>query len=85
MEIINVAGLKSHLSEVLARVSEKGESVVIGRYGVPVARIMPVEEPTRGSARKVGFAKHLLMSKESILQKQVDLPADDDTLSGFYS
>ena len=85
MEFINVAGLKSHLSEVLARVSEKGESVVIGRYGVPVARIMPVEEPTEGSVRKVGFGKHLLMSRESIVQNQVDSPTDDDTLSGFYS
>ncbi|HEY7771543.1 MAG TPA: type II toxin-antitoxin system prevent-host-death family antitoxin [Marinagarivorans sp.] len=82
MEIINIAGLKSHLSEVIGKVSETGESVVIGRYGVPVARIVPFEAEPK--VRTIGFAKHLLMSNAKTMQQQVDAPVDDETMNGFY-
>jgi prevent-host-death family protein len=37
---INVHEAKTHLSAILARV-ERGESIVIARAGVPVARLEP--------------------------------------------
>lgn len=42
---------KTHLSRILAR-AERGEDVVIARDGKPIARLVPVEEPT---VRPVGF------------------------------
>jgi len=34
---------KTHLSELLRRV-EKGESITITKYGVPIARLVPMAE-----------------------------------------
>jgi prevent-host-death family protein len=46
-EIINVHAAKTHLSKLLERV-ERGEEIVIGRAGRPIARIVPyVEVPRR--------------------------------------
>ena len=46
-EIVNVHAAKTHLSKLLERV-ERGEEIVIGRAGRPVARIVPyVEVPRR--------------------------------------
>jgi len=83
MDLINIAGLKSHLSEVIGRVSETGKPVIIGRYGVPVAKIVPIEQPS--AERVVGFGKHLSMAKPEIIQQQESEPLDEDTLNGFYS
>ena len=40
MEQINVHAAKTHLSQLLER-AERGEQVVIARYGKPVAKIVP--------------------------------------------
>jgi prevent-host-death family protein len=52
--IVNVHDAKTHLSRLLERV-QRGEEVVIGKGGRPVARLVPVEgaaEPrVPGSAR----------------------------------
>ena len=37
---------KTHLSELLRRV-EKGESITITKHGVPVARLVPVDQSRR--------------------------------------
>jgi len=82
MKLVNIADLKSHLSDVIAKVNATGNPVVIGRYGKPVAKLIPfsVEEKTRN----VGFGKHLVMTNISDLQHQVDEPVDTETLEGFY-
>ena len=41
--IVNVHEAKTHLSRLLERV-EKGEEVIIGRSGRPVARLVPYSE-----------------------------------------
>jgi prevent-host-death family protein len=52
--IVNVHEAKTHLSRILDRVI-RGEEVVIGKAGRPVARIVPVHRKTQrrapGSAR----------------------------------
>jgi prevent-host-death family protein len=42
MQSYNVAEAKSHLSEILAQVSE-GHEVVLTRRGKPIARLVPME------------------------------------------
>ena len=52
--IVNVHEAKTHLSRLLERV-RRGEEVVIGKAGRPVARLVPSEQaqarPAPGSAR----------------------------------
>ena len=45
--VVKVAEAKAHLSELLSRV-ERGEEFVIARGNTPVARLMPLEEKSRG-------------------------------------
>ncbi|MGF1661594.1 MAG: type II toxin-antitoxin system Phd/YefM family antitoxin [Kineosporiaceae bacterium] len=42
----NVHEAKTHLSRILERVAH-GEEIVISRAGTPVARIVPIERPSR--------------------------------------
>ena len=52
--IVNVHEAKTHLSRLLERV-RRGEEIVIGKGGRPVARLVPIEQAqtrrTPGSAR----------------------------------
>ena len=82
MELVNIANLKSHLSDVIAKVTKTGNAVIIGKYGKPVAKIIPFSEEKQ--TRSLGFGKHLTMTDTSNLQNQIDEPADEETLEGFY-
>ena len=82
MEIVNIANLKSHLSDVIEKVNKTGKTVIIGKYGKPVAKIIPFTEEKK--SRSPGFGKHLTMTNISDLQSQVDEPVDAETLEGFY-
>lgn len=44
MEIVNVYEAKTQLSRLLDR-AHAGEEIVIGRAGVPVARLVPLASP----------------------------------------
>ncbi len=46
MATIGSYALKTHLAALLRRV-EAGEALTITRHGLPVARIVPIEEPVR--------------------------------------
>jgi prevent-host-death family protein len=46
--LVNVGQAKTELSKLLARV-EAGETVEIARDGVPVARLVRIEQPTSGA------------------------------------
>lgn len=82
MDLMNIAELKSHLSEVISKVNQTGDAVVIGKYGKPIAKIIPFTE--ENYERKIGFAKHLLVTELTDLQDQIDAPTDSETLGGFY-
>jgi len=83
MNIVNIADLKAHLSGVIAKIMKTGDPIIIGRYGKPVAKIIPYTET--GKKRVLGFGKHLLMTNIPGLQEQVDEPLDPETMDGFYS
>lgn len=51
---VNVHQAKTHLSSLLERV-ERGEEIVIGRSGKPVARLVPYKKP--GRTRRPGAWK----------------------------
>ena len=81
MDLINIAELKSHLSEVISKVNQTGDAVVIGKYGKPIAKIIPFTEEKK--ERKMGFATHLLETELRQLQAQVDAQTDRETLDSF--
>jgi prevent-host-death family protein len=51
--VVNVQEAKTGLSKILRRV-EAGEEVVIARDGVPIVRLVPIDEP---APRPVGFVQ----------------------------
>ena len=55
MKSLNVAELKSHLSEYLESV-ESGEEITLCRRNVPIAKIVPISTP-RKNQTKLGWCK----------------------------
>ena len=51
MQIINISDAKSSLSSLIAKV-EKGQKIIIGKAGKPVAMLVPYRADT--SPRKLG-------------------------------
>ena len=52
MKVFNIHEAKTHLSRLLEGVAQ-GESFVIAKAGVPVAKLIPVDAPR--SAKRIGF------------------------------
>jgi prevent-host-death family protein len=73
---VNIHEAKTHLSRLLQRVAE-GEEVTIARAGVPVARLVAVEN--KKSVRPMGFARG-----EIWMADDFDAPLPDDLLAAFY-
>jgi prevent-host-death family protein len=73
---VNIHEAKTHLSRLLQRVAE-GEEVTIARAGVPVARLVAVENKKR--VRPMGFARD-----EIWIADDFDAPLPDDLLAAFY-
>lgn len=49
--ILNVHEAKTHLSRILEDV-RAGEEIILAKRGVPIAKLVPVEEPSK---RRLGF------------------------------
>ncbi len=56
VRLVNIYDAKTNLSKLLADV-ERGEEVLIGRAGEPIARLSPIEK----SRREIGFAEGLIV------------------------
>ncbi|MCU1297245.1 MAG: hypothetical protein JWO91_1523 [Acidobacteriaceae bacterium] len=73
---VNIHEAKTHLSRLLQRVAQ-GEEVTIARAGVPVARLVAVENKPK--IRPLGFARGAVWVAEDF-----DAPLPADLLAGFY-
>jgi prevent-host-death family protein len=76
MTEVNIHEAKTHLSRLLQRVAE-GEEITIARAGVPVARLVAVEQ--KKSVRPMGFARG-----EIWIADDFDDRLPDDLLAEFY-
>ncbi len=47
MKRVNIHEAKTHLSALLTQVEQRSEHILICRYNIPVAEIVPVERKTR--------------------------------------
>jgi prevent-host-death family protein len=52
MRTVGAYELKTHASELLDA-AERGESITVTRRGVPVARLIPLEQPDKRAANSV--------------------------------
>ena len=63
MEVVNVHQAKTHLSKLL-KVVEQGQEVVIGRSGVPIARLVPWIRPAPSVAAPGAMRGEIVLSDE---------------------
>jgi prevent-host-death family protein len=61
--LVNVHDAKTNLSKLLAQV-EAGEEVVIGRNGVPVARLVKIADATRRRRRSGALKGRIWISPD---------------------
>jgi prevent-host-death family protein len=73
MSTYNLNHAKTHLSSLLEAV-QKGEDIIISRYGVPIARLTAIKKPEK---RKLGF--YPIQFKSDLLEH-----TDSDILESFY-
>ncbi|HEX4080205.1 MAG TPA: type II toxin-antitoxin system prevent-host-death family antitoxin [Rhizomicrobium sp.] len=64
MRIINIHEAKTHLSRLIDRAAQ-GESFVIAKAGKQMVKVIPLDAPAHGQARRVGF-----------LSEQIAVPDD---------
>ena len=68
MEIVNIHEAKTRLSKLLQQVS-RGEPFIIAKAGQPIAKVISVDSPEPGQARRLGF-----------LAGEIDVPDDFDRM-----
>ena len=68
METVNIHEAKTHLSRLVARAA-KGEGFVIAKAGKPLVKVVPLDAPGAGQARRTGF-----------LEGQLEIPDDFDSM-----
>jgi prevent-host-death family protein len=71
--LVNVHEAKTHLSRLLQDV-ERGEEILIGRAGEPIARLSPV----RKDKRELGFARGQIWIADDFDE------TPDDIIEDFY-
>jgi prevent-host-death family protein len=70
MRTVNIHEAKTHLSRLLDRAA-KGEPFIIAKAGKPMVKVVPLETPEAGPARRLGF-----------MAGQIDVPDDFDRIGG---
>ena len=54
MLTVNIHEAKTHLSSLIDRAA-KGEAFIIAKAGKPLVKVVPLDAPEPGQARRVGF------------------------------
>lgn len=54
MQTVNIHEAKTHLSRLVEKAA-KGEPFVIAKAGRPLVKVMPLDAPETGQARRLGF------------------------------
>lgn len=68
MYTVNIHEAKTHLSRLVERAAQ-GEAFVIAKAGKPLVKVIPLDAPMAGQARRLGF-----------LTGQIRVPADFDRM-----
>jgi prevent-host-death family protein len=54
MEIVNIHDAKTHLSRLVERAAS-GEAFIIAKAGKPMVKVVPLDSPSSGQIRRLGF------------------------------
>jgi prevent-host-death family protein len=54
MRTVNIHEAKTHLSRLVDQAA-KGEPFVIAKAGKPLVKVVPLDAPSQGQARRLGF------------------------------
>jgi prevent-host-death family protein len=68
MRTVNIHEAKTHLSRLVDRAAN-GEPFIIAKAGKPLVKVVPLDAPPAGKARRFGF-----------LRGQISVPDDFDTM-----
>jgi prevent-host-death family protein len=68
MRTVNIHEAKTHLSRLVERAS-RGEPFVIAKAGKPLVKVVPLDAPVAGEAKRFDF-----------LAGQIQVPDDFDTM-----
>jgi prevent-host-death family protein len=68
METVNIHEAKTHLSRLIDRAA-RGEAFVIAKAGKPLVKVVPLDAPAAGQARRLDF-----------LAGQTQVPKDFDRM-----
>jgi prevent-host-death family protein len=68
MLTVNIHEAKTHLSSLLERAA-KGEPFIIAKAGKPLVKVVPLDAPEAGHARRLGF-----------MVGQIEVPDDFDRM-----
>ena len=68
MLIVNIHEAKTHLSSLLDR-AVKGEPFIIAKAGKPLVKVVPLDAPEAGEARRLAF-----------MAGQIEVPDDFDRM-----
>jgi len=68
MLTVNIHEAKTHLSSLLDRAA-KGEVFIIAKAGKPLVKVVPLDAPEAGQARRLGF-----------MAGQIEVPDDFDRM-----
>ncbi|MFZ4876080.1 type II toxin-antitoxin system Phd/YefM family antitoxin [Janthinobacterium sp. Mn2066] len=68
MLTVNIHEAKTHLSRLIEQAA-KGESFIIAKAGRPLVKVMALDAPEAGQAKRLGF-----------LAGQISVPDDFDTM-----
>ena len=70
MRIVNIHEAKTHLSRLVEQAA-RGERFIIGKAGKPLVKVVPLDTPAAGQARRLGF-----------LAGRIAVPEDFDRMGG---
>ena len=68
METVNIHDAKTHLSRLVERAAA-GEPFIIAKSGKPKVKVIPLDSPSGGEIKRLGF-----------LKGQIDVPQDFDRM-----
>ena len=68
MQTVNIHQAKTHLSRLVEQAA-RGESFVIAKAGKPLVKVTPLDAPSAGQVRRLGF-----------LQGEISVPDDFDRM-----
>lgn len=56
MSTVNIHEAKTHLSRLIEKAAQ-GETTIISKAGIPIAKLVPLDAPAGKARKRIGFLK----------------------------